>query len=78
MLFECCQISRDRGGGGDGGFKVGFPFFRNKISSLEMERSGNLLREPEFRDNSGINGNWKFSGLRHVNQKNFRFTEWKP
>ena len=43
-----------------------------------MERSGNLLREPEFRDNSSINGNWKFSGLRYVNRNNFRFTEWKP
>ena len=59
-------------------FQLGFPFFRKKISILEMEWSGNLLRKPEFRDNSGINGNRKFSGLRHVNRKNFRFTEWKP
>ena len=42
---------------------LGFPFFRKKISILEMELSGNLLRKPEFRDNSGINGNRKFSGL---------------
>ena len=33
---------------------------------------------PEFRDNSGINGNRKFSGLRYVNRKNFQLTEWKP
>ena len=57
---------------------LGFPFFRKKISILEMEWSGNLLRKPEFRDNSGINGNRKFSGLRHLNRKKFRFTECKP
>ena len=57
---------------------VGFPFFRKKISILEMEWSGNLLRKPEFRDNSGSNGNRNVYGLRDVNWKIFRFTEWKP
>ena len=50
-------------------FLVGFPFFRKKISILEMEWSGNLLRKPEFRDNSGINGNRKFSVLQNGNRK---------
>ena len=55
----------------------------HSISILEMEWSGNLLRKPEFRDNSGIYGNRKISVLRNgnrkissfhfVNRKNFRF-----
>ena len=57
---------------------LGFPFFWKKISILEMELSGNLLRKPEFRDISGSNGNWNVYGLRDVNRKFFRFTEWKP
>ena len=65
-----CRNSSDVWEWGQGALQIGFPFFQKKISILEME--------PEFRDNSGINGNRKFSSLRHVNRKNFRFTEWKP
>ena len=57
---------------------LGFPFFRKKMSILEMEWSGSLLRKPEFRDISGSNGNWNVYGLSDVNRKFFRFTEWKP
>ena len=73
-----CRNSSDVWEWGQGALQIGFPFFRKKISILEMEWSRNLLRKPEFRDNSGKNGNRKFSSLRHVNRKNFRFTEWKP
>ena len=67
---------------------MGNPVYENeKLVHIETRVSifpeknfhfGNLLRKPEFRDNSGINGSRKFSGFRHVNRKNFRFTEWKP
>ena len=44
--------------------RIGFPFFRKKISILEMEWSGNLLRKLEFRYK------WK--------PEIFRFTSRKP
>ena len=33
-------------------WRLGFPFFRNKISNLEIEWSKNILHKLELQDNS--------------------------
>ena len=59
-------------------FSLGFPFFRKKFPFWKWNDPEIFLRKPEFRDDSGINGNRKFSGLCHVNWKNFQFPFRKP